>query len=145
MSADQESWWQTNGNLDLQRLESMLATLRQCMDGQSGHLRPRVPSANNGAASDAEDIHAKINRIESDVNRMKEELSSLIHLREAGQKIVRLESDVDEIKRELAGLSSVQVTLAELQAQLQMLLNTCMIPGQLPAQMYPSAQVSPYH
>ncbi|OAA42055.1 hypothetical protein ISF_09750 [Cordyceps fumosorosea ARSEF 2679] len=97
------------------------------------------------STSNAEDIHAKINRIESDVNRTKEEVSSLIHLRETGQKIARLESDVDEIKRELAGLSSVRVTLAELQAQLQMLLSTYVIPGQLPAQMYPSAQVSPYH
>ncbi|OAA36403.1 hypothetical protein ISF_09949 [Cordyceps fumosorosea ARSEF 2679] len=123
----------------------MLATLRQCMDGERGHLRPCVPSANNDVASDAEDLHTKVVRIESDVSRINKELSSLLHVRETGQKIVRVESDVNEMKKELAGLSSVRVTLAELQAQLQMLLNTCVIPGQLPPQLYHPAQMSPYH
>ncbi|KAM3520391.1 hypothetical protein MY4038_009442 [Beauveria bassiana] len=153
-------------------LESMLEILRQCGDGERGQLRPRVPSVNKDAASDAEDgIHAKIGCMESDMRKIKEDLASLNDVREAGPKIIRMESDLDRMKelvslsnvreiaqkigrmesdldgmkRELAGLSSMRVSLAGLQEQLQMLLSAYMIHSQLPSQMYPSAQPPPYN
>ncbi|KAM3560563.1 hypothetical protein ARSEF4850_003606 [Beauveria asiatica] len=80
-------------------LESMLKTLHQCRDGERAHLRPRVPSANNDAASDAEDdIHKKMALIESDMNRIKGRVASLASAGEAGQEIRRLECDLDEVR-----------------------------------------------
>ncbi|KAM3553974.1 hypothetical protein ARSEF4850_006676 [Beauveria asiatica] len=98
-------------------LESMLETLRQCRDGERGHIRPRVPPANNDAASlaPAGEAGQEIGRLEGDMDEMRE-LFSRSNLNETGQKIVRVEGD------------------------LQMLLN-----AYIPGQMYPSAQPPSYN
>ncbi|KAM3547132.1 hypothetical protein ARSEF4850_010179, partial [Beauveria asiatica] len=114
-------------------LESMLAALRQCRDGERVQLRPRVPPANNDAASVAEDgIHEKIGCMESDMRKIEEDLAGLIDVRGVGPKIVLMENDLDRMK-ELVSLSNVRETAQKIgrmekASELQMLLSAYMIP-----------------
>ncbi|KAM3526969.1 hypothetical protein MY4038_006585 [Beauveria bassiana] len=103
--------WTILNSLALRRRDELIAE-----DGERGHIRPRVPSANNDAASlaPAGEAGQEIGRLEGDMDEMRE-LVSRSNLNETDQKIVRVEGDVDKMERELAGLSSVRANLTGLQ------------------------------
>ncbi|KAJ2977699.1 hypothetical protein NQ176_g4229 [Zarea fungicola] len=156
-------------------MKSMVETLRQYSGWERHQLRTDDPPASNDAASDAEGTNQrKIDRIESDldslkelvgrsslggidqkidcikndVDKMKKELAALGTAKEIdqkfNQKIDCFENELNEVKKELAGLNTMRETLAIFQQQLQMLLNAFMLPGQLPLQFPDQTYPSAY-
>ncbi|KAJ2978933.1 hypothetical protein NQ176_g3539 [Zarea fungicola] len=156
-------------------MKSMVETLRQYSGWERRQLRTDDPPASNDAASDAEgENQRKIDRIESDldslkelvgrsslggidqkidcikndVDKMKKELAALGTAKEIDQKLNQkidcFENELNEVKKQLTGLNTMRETLAILQQQLQMLLNAFMLPGQLPLQFPDQTYPSAY-